>query len=474
MGALSERVEEVWPSSGIRDLPEDWREFAIPAMRDIENLWRERKERLLGSEELKTFTERLHREWALETGQIENLYDIERGVTQTLIEQGFDAALMPHGSVDKDPEYIQALLNDQQAALEGLFSFVRQERPLSTSYIKELQAAMCRSQTKVAVMDNSGHRFETELLKGEYKKLPNYPKRNGTTYHYCPPEHAAAEMDRLVAMHLAHQGQDVAPEVEAAWLHHRFTQIHPFQDGNGRVARALASLVLIRAGLFPMVVSRDDKAIYIESLERADHGDLRSLIFLIAREQQSRFSRAMTISAAVAPPEDNVKEAASRYGEAIEHTRKAREARQGQFVKDLNRIIMPGLEIAAQAATRELMRIDPQARVSIVTRANFDAPNDLQQQLGVRVGRPSMFADILIKSSQVSRYAVLVVAAVLDEMDPGVATFVFARYEDDVEVIMPVRVWQEADEVNRHPDRGLKWAEAALTETLNYFRKKFA
>ncbi len=240
------------------------------------------------------------------------------------------------------------------------------------------------------------------------------------------------------------------------------------------MARALASLVLIRAGLFPMVVSRDDKAIYIESLERADHGDLRSLIFLIAREQQSRFSRAMTISAAVAPPEDNVKEAASRYGEAIEHTRKAREARQGQFVKDLNRIIMPGLEIAAQAATRELMRIDPQARVSIVTRANFDAPNDLQQQLGVRVGRPSMFADILIKSSQVSRYAVLVVAAVLDEMDPGVATFVFARYEDDVEVIMPVRVWQEADEVNRHPDRGLKWAEAALTETLNYFRKKFA
>ena len=39
---------------------------------------------------------------------------------------------------------------------------------------------------------------------------------------------------------------DVAPEVEAAWLHHRFTQIHPFQDGNGRIARALATLIFVK------------------------------------------------------------------------------------------------------------------------------------------------------------------------------------------------------------------------------------
>lgn len=53
---------------------------------------------------------------------------------------------------------------------------------------------------------------------------------------------------------------EVSPEVEAAWLHHRFTQIHPFQDGNGRIARLLASLVFIKAGWFPLVVTRDDRA----------------------------------------------------------------------------------------------------------------------------------------------------------------------------------------------------------------------
>ena len=54
----------------------------------------------------------------------------------------------------------------------------------------------------------------------------------------------------------------VPVEVEAAWLHHRFTQIHPYQDGNGRVARALASLLFIKAGWFPVVVTRDDSAVH--------------------------------------------------------------------------------------------------------------------------------------------------------------------------------------------------------------------
>ena len=79
-------------------------------------------------------------------------------------------------------------------------------------------------------------------------------------------------MDRLLAMHREHGQRGVAPEVEAAWLHHRFTQIHPFQDGNGRVARALATLVMIRAGWFPLVVTDAGRADYIEALEIADGG----------------------------------------------------------------------------------------------------------------------------------------------------------------------------------------------------------
>jgi Fic family protein len=97
-------------------------------------------------------------------------------------------------------------------------------------------------------VDQLGRAFEKQLEKGQYKTEPNSPTRPDSLVHeYCPPEQVASEMDRLVAMHSEHDERGVPVEVEAAWFHHRFTQIHPFADGNGRVARAIASLVFIKA-----------------------------------------------------------------------------------------------------------------------------------------------------------------------------------------------------------------------------------
>jgi len=108
-------------------------------------------------------------------------------------------------------------------------------------------------------------------------------------------------VDELIRMHLGHDPKKVPPEVEAAWLHHRFTQIHPFADGNGRVARAIASLVFIKAGLFPLIVKRDDKVRYIEALEKADEGDLRPLISLFVESQRNALMEATEIVYDVRP-----------------------------------------------------------------------------------------------------------------------------------------------------------------------------
>ena len=135
------------------------------------------------------------------------------------------------------------------------------------------------------------------MLHGTYKEWPNNPTRpDGKEHQYCPPEHVAAEMDRLIGLHQTHRTADVAPDVSAAWLHHRFTQIHPFQDGNGRVARAITSLVLISAGWFPLVVTRDDRSRYIEALGDADEGNLVPLANLIAKLQRKQFLRALSIA----------------------------------------------------------------------------------------------------------------------------------------------------------------------------------
>ena len=48
------------------------------------------------------------------------------------------------------------------------------------------------------------------------------------------------------------------------------------QSGNGRVARALASLIFIRKRWFPLVIDRDTVGEYIEALESGDKGDLQA------------------------------------------------------------------------------------------------------------------------------------------------------------------------------------------------------
>jgi Fic family protein len=57
---------------------------------------------------------------------------------------------------------------------------------------------------------------------------------------------------------------------EAAFdAHFRLTAIHPFSDGNGRTARLLMNLLLLRRGYVPIAVRPEDRKIYLDTLERA-------------------------------------------------------------------------------------------------------------------------------------------------------------------------------------------------------------
>src|SRR5262249_20710828 len=278
----------------ITDLPEDWSSLTDGELGPLLQFWKDQRTDLKQSETLAEFNKRLGREWSIETGQMEGVYNLDRGITETLIERGINADLIPNQPGQKPPEIIAAIIQDHADVLEGLFQFVRGDRRLSKSYIHELHAALLRHQDTTAVRDQFGNLFEARLLKGKYKERPNNPKKpDGNMHQYCPPEQVDSEMERLLSLHQEHEKKGVPVEVEAAWLHHRFTQIHPYQDGNGRVARALASLLLMRAGLFPVVVTRDDRARYIDALEAADEGGLSSLVSFFVHLQRRELGKAM-------------------------------------------------------------------------------------------------------------------------------------------------------------------------------------
>ena len=282
----------------ITDLPQDWSSLTDGELGPLLQFWNDQRTDLEQSGALAEFNKRLGREWSIETGQIEGVYNLDRGTTETLIERGINADLIPNQPGQKPPEIIAAIIQDHADVLEGLFPFVKGNRPLSKSYIHELHAALLRHQDTTAVRDQFGNLCEAKLVKGKYKERPNNPKKpDGSMHQYCPPEQVESEMERLLALHTEHEKKGIPVEIEAAWLHHRFTQIHPYQDGNGRVARALASLFFIRAGWFPVVVGRDDRGRYIDALEVADGGDLRSLLLFFSDVQKRALFQAMQVAA---------------------------------------------------------------------------------------------------------------------------------------------------------------------------------
>ncbi len=275
----------------IEDLPSDWKEMESDTLKNFSVLWEEQKYKL-DIDTLNLFTKKLQRQWAIETGLLERLYTLEKGITSALIELGFDEVKITHNATNKQPDYVMSLIKDQLCVVEGISEHAEWNNNLTLSYIKEIHAALARSQDTTEAADSLGNHILVRLEKGKWKTRPNNPTRpDGQIHEYCPPVLVQDEMERLIRWHEDHT--DVAPEVEAAWLHHRFTQIHPFQDGNGRTARALATLVFLQKGYFPLVITNDSRKDYFDALEKADYGDLRPLAAFFAQRAKDTFIQAI-------------------------------------------------------------------------------------------------------------------------------------------------------------------------------------
>ncbi len=272
-------------------------ELRSSELKALGELWIKKKSELENSNEYKEFIVRMQREWAIETGIIERLYTWDRGVTEVLIEQGIDASLISHKSgLGRDKtEHISKIINDQEGIVEGLFEFIKEEKELNEHFIRSLHQEFTQHQDSTDAIDREGRTIQISLLKGEYKKFSNNPRRSdGTEHIYCPPERVRDQMEWLLKEYHLRESA-VSPEVLSAWLHHRFTQIHPFQDGNGRIARALASIVFLKAGLFPLVIRDSDRKEYITALEDADAGNLEPLVKLFTKCQKNSILSALGI-----------------------------------------------------------------------------------------------------------------------------------------------------------------------------------
>lgn len=108
---------------------------------------------------------------------------------------------------------------------------------------------------------------DTDVNSG-YKKFPNIivGKRIKTT----PPEKVYEEMETLINYYRKNK-EKIHPLRLAALFHGRFEQIHPFEDGNGRVGRFLINLILLKNKYPPLIIRKSQRIAYIKALEAFDN-----------------------------------------------------------------------------------------------------------------------------------------------------------------------------------------------------------
>jgi Fic/DOC family len=73
----------------------------------------------------------------------------------------------------------------------------------------------------------------------------------------------------------------------AAWVHWAIARIHPFEDGNGRMARLWQDLLLLHGRLTVAIIRPEDRKLYYEGLGAADDGDCNLLVQLVCRRVMS-------------------------------------------------------------------------------------------------------------------------------------------------------------------------------------------
>ena len=146
------------------------------------------------------------------------------------------------------------------------------KQPLTQNFIRTLHKTLLREDYTVYRNLPGGMQTSYTIHAGQYKTRPNSViTRYGDRFEYASPEETPALMTDLINWYNSEEELGRLSPVElAALFHYRYIRIHPFEDGNGRVARLLVNYILSRHG-YPMIVVRSRlKQAYLEALHQAD------------------------------------------------------------------------------------------------------------------------------------------------------------------------------------------------------------
>jgi Fic family protein len=197
------------------------------------------------------------------------------------LSYGETVAFLMHGLTAKGKPLKDHLdIRGHNEAINFLLGMVKDNRPITEIDIRDLHEMVLVEPYKIKVKTPSGIITEKTIQLGKYKEDPNHVETaTGEINYYASPEETSAKMGDLMAWYQqAQEEAKVHPLVIAGLFHHEFVAIHPFDDGNGRMARLLMNLILMQHESPPLVVKQNDRTNYYQVLSQADAGEYGPLI----------------------------------------------------------------------------------------------------------------------------------------------------------------------------------------------------
>jgi len=151
-------------------------------------------------------------------------------------------------------------------AIDLLYSYLQQGCPLGAAELFALHKAV---QTEVVV----DYYKPVGAWKNEPDSTAGIVDRRQIIFEYAAPVHIPALMEKWFSLHrnwlkkIEAEPDNTAIALTAyVQLHASFVRIHPFADGNGRMARLIANLPVLRAGLPPIIIPGEQRKEYIDAL----------------------------------------------------------------------------------------------------------------------------------------------------------------------------------------------------------------
>ena len=223
--------------------------------------------------------------------------------------QETEAILLDGIEIGGKPLADQVEVKDLDAAYNFLLELSKSQTPIREVDIRELHRLVVRN--------------KVEAHPGDYRVIGVVISGS----EHRPPEPVAVPGLVHKLIEWLNQAWSDSPLVGAAYVHHQLAAIHPFIDGNGRLARLLMNLILLRSG-YPIVnIRREDRSTYYEALSFADLGLYSPLVELILDRASDVFAEMKRVREET----ERMRIFAERWGEteaAVIQRREEREYKQ--------------------------------------------------------------------------------------------------------------------------------------------------